>query len=174
MALIDPSPFWWRVTQETFLWNYFEIGLLVQEEMSLKVFTFIAQAATMFRGAKRLLQFWQRVTQGTFCFQIILKSGYWSRRRCHLKVFYLYLWRPFCSGERNDFCNFGRGLPKKHFYVIILKLGHWSRRRFHLKVYSIFSSGNHFHQWSETILAVLVEGHPRNISVKFFEISLLV
>ena len=66
MALIDPSPFWWRVTQETFLWNYFEIGLLVQEEISLKVFTFIALTATMFRGANRLLQFWQRVTQGTF------------------------------------------------------------------------------------------------------------
>ena len=66
IALFDPSPFCWRVTQETFLWNYFEIGLLVQEEMSLKVFTFIALAATMFRGAKRLLQFWQRVTKGTF------------------------------------------------------------------------------------------------------------
>ena len=65
-------------------------------------------------------------------------------------------------------------LSKKHFYVIILKLGHWSRTRCHLKVYSIFSSGGHFHQWSETILAILVEGHPRNISVKLFEISLLV
>ena len=31
---------------------------------------------------------------------------------------------------------------------------------------SIFSSGGHFVQRSETILAVLVEGHPRMISVK--------
>ena len=35
------------------------------------------------------------------------------------------------------------------------------------KGFSIFSFGGLF-QWSETILAILVEGHPRNISVKFF------
>ena len=32
--------------------------------------------------------------------------------------------------------------------------------------FSIFSSGGHFVQRSKTILAILVEGHPRNISVK--------
>ena len=36
------------------------------------------------------------------------------------------------------------------------------------KGFSIFISGGHFVQWSETILAVLVEGHPRKISEKFF------
>ena len=46
-----------------------------------------------------------------------------------------YLWQPFCSVERNDFSNIGRGLPKKYFYEIILKLGLWSRRRCHLKVF---------------------------------------
>ena len=34
-----------------------------------------------------------------------------------------------------------------------------------LKGLSIFSSGGHFVQRSGTILALLVEGHPRNISV---------
>ena len=38
-----------------------------------------------------------------------------------------------------------------------------------LKGYSIFSSCGHFVQPSRTILAHLVEGHPRNISVKLFE-----
>ena len=32
--------------------------------------------------------------------------------------------------------------------------------------FSIFSSGGHFVQWSGAILAILVEGQPRNISVK--------
>ena len=41
------------------------------------------------------------------------------------------------------------------------------------KVFSIFSSGGHFVQQSGTILAILVEGHPRNISVKFFLKSFL-
>ena len=40
-----------------------------------------------------------------------------------------------------------------------------------LKGFSIFSFDGHFVQRSRTILAILVEGHPRNISVKFFEIS---
>ena len=34
--------------------------------------------------------------------------------------------------------------------------------------FSIVSSGGHFTQWSDTILAILVKGHPRNISVKLF------
>ena len=36
------------------------------------------------------------------------------------------------------------------------------------KGFSIFSSGGYFVQWSETILAILKEGHPRNISMKLF------
>ena len=34
------------------------------------------------------------------------------------------------------------------------------------KVFSIFSFGGYFVQRSGTILAILVEGHPRNTSVK--------
>ena len=37
--------------------------------------------------------------------------------------------------------------------------------------FSIFSSGGHFVQRSGTILAILVKGHPRNISVIFFKIG---
>ena len=36
---------------------------------------------------------------------------------------------------------------------------------------SIFSSGSHFVQSNITIFAILVEGHPRKISVKLFEIG---
>ena len=36
------------------------------------------------------------------------------------------------------------------------------------KGFSIFSSDGHFVQQSGRILAILVEGHPRNISVKLF------
>ena len=38
------------------------------------------------------------------------------------------------------------------------------------KTFSIFSSGGHLVQPSGTILAYLVDGHPRNISVKLFDI----
>ena len=51
---------------------------------------------------------------------------------------------------------------------IILKSAHWPRRRCCLKGFSIFSSDGHFVQRSRTILAILVEGHLRNITVKFF------
>ena len=37
-------------------------------------------------------------------------------------------------------------------------------RRCCLKGFSIFSSADHFVQRSGTILAILVEGHPRNMS----------
>ena len=45
--------FWWRVTQETFLYNYFKIHLMVQEKKSFKGFLFLALAAIMFNGAER-------------------------------------------------------------------------------------------------------------------------
>ena len=56
----------------------------------------------------------------------------------------------------------------EYFCEIILKSGHWPRRRCHLKVFSIFSFGGHSVQQSRTILAVLLEGHPRNILLKLF------
>ena len=36
------------------------------------------------------------------------------------------------------------------------------------KSFFIFTSGGRFVQWSRTSLAILVEGHPKNISVKPF------
>ena len=52
--------FWQRVTQETHLYNYFKIHLLVQEKKSFKgVFClFLALVAILFDGVERLEQFW--------------------------------------------------------------------------------------------------------------------
>ena len=58
--------FWQRVTQQTFLYNYFKIHPLVQEKKSLKVFQVLALAAILFKEAEWFEQFWYRVTQGTF------------------------------------------------------------------------------------------------------------
>ena len=52
-----------------------------------------------------------------------------------LKVFYFYLWWPFCSAERHDFSSIGRGSPKKHSVKLFLKVGHWSMRGCHLTVF---------------------------------------
>ena len=86
----------------------------------------------------------------------------------YYKFFYFMLWRPFCSAEQNHFSNFGRGSSKEHSCEIILKSAHWPGRRCRLKVFSIFSFDGHYVQRSGTILAILVEGHPRNIHVKLF------
>ena len=61
----------------------------------------------------------------------------------------------------------GKGSSKKHFCEIVLKSAYWPWRRCCLTVF-FFCSGGHFVQQSRTILAILVEGHPRNISVKLF------
>ena len=59
-------------------------------------------------------------------------------------------------------------LVEGHSCEFILKSGQWPMRRYCLKVFYIFSPGSHFVQLSGTILAILVEGHPGNISVKLF------
>ena len=50
--------FWQRVTQRTFLYNYFKIDELVKEEKLFKGFLFLALAAILFNGAERFEQFW--------------------------------------------------------------------------------------------------------------------
>ena len=50
--------FWQRVTQETFLYNYFKIHLLVLEKKLFKGFLFLALAAILFNGAEWFEQFW--------------------------------------------------------------------------------------------------------------------
>ena len=89
--------------------------------------------------------------------EIILKIVHWSRRRCHLKVFFLFLSLvAILFRATHHFRNFGRRSSKENFYEIILKSVHWSRRGCHLEVFHFFSSGRLFLQWSGIFLAILV------------------
>ena len=67
-------------------------------------------------------------------------------------ISYLALWQPFCSAERGNLCNFGKGYQEEQFCEIILNLGQWFRGRCRLKVF----------------LILLVKGLKRNNSVKLF------
>ena len=63
--------------------------------------------------------------------------------------------------------NLGRS-PEYHWNQIISKSVHrFSRSR--LKLFSIYNPGGHFVKRSGTIWAILVEGKPRNSSVKLFQ-----
>ena len=59
-----------RVTQGTFLRNYFKIGLAVPEEKIFKElpkkFRFVSMATRVFDGIKFCEQFLKRTSQGTF------------------------------------------------------------------------------------------------------------
>ena len=62
---------------------------------------------------------------------------------------------------------------KKHFYGTILISDHLPTRRCRILLYLIFfifnlCTGGHFVQRSGTILEILVEGPPRNISMILF------
>ena len=100
--------------------------------MSFKVF-FLFLALVAISEQNHFNQF-DRVSLKEHVCEIILKSGHWSRRRCHLKLFSI-----FSSGGHSVqwsgtiLAIFGRGSSKEHFCEIILKLDHWSRRRCRLK-----------------------------------------
>ena len=133
-------------------------------------FLFLVLMAVLFSGADPLRQFGRGSSKKHFC-EILLKWAYWPWSRCCSTVFFFFLfffllWWSFCSAEQNHFSNFGRGSSKEHFCEIILKSTHWPWRRGRLKGFSIFSSDSHFVQPRGSILAILVEGHPRNICVK--------
>ena len=64
-------------------------------------------------------------------------------------IYYLELWQPFCSVERNHLCNFGGGYQEEQFCEIILNLSQSLRCR--LKDYLsgaltalLFSGSDHF------------------------------
>ena len=109
--------------------------------MSFKDFFFYFSSGGHFvQRSGRILAILVKSHPRNFSIKIILESAKWSRRRCHLKIFYLWLWRPFCSSELNHCSNFGRGSSKKYFNIIFLKSGHWSRRRCHVKVFLFLAS----------------------------------
>ena len=83
-------------------------------------------------------------------------------------VFLFFALTAILFSGADHFSNFSRGSSKEHFCEIILKSAHWPGRRCRLKGFSILSFDGHFVQRSGTILAILVEGHSRNISVKLF------
>ena len=81
---------------------------------------------------------------------------------------------PFCLVARHHFSILVEG--KEHSCKVISKSINWFRRRFllinccqmhdSLCSFSIFSSVGHFVKPKGIILAILVKGHKRNISVK--------
>ena len=75
-----------------------------------------------------------------------------------------------CAAERNDLGNLGRGSPNDHSCEVPSKSAKQLRRRCRLKVFfSIFSPGRKLVQQSGTISAILVEGQPTIIPVKFHQ-----
>ena len=77
-------------------------------------------------------------------------------------ISYQQLWRPFCSAEQTNLCNFGRGHYEKHFFSeIILNFGQWLRRKCCLNIFLMYSSGGHFAQQSKTICAIFERWHNR-------------
>ena len=82
-------------------------------------------------------------------------------------ISYLELWQPFCSAERNHFCNFDRGYQEEQFcnhyeFGSVVKMS--------CKRFLIWSFDDPPVQWSQTIYAVLKEGIIGNIHVKLYEI----
>ena len=79
-----------RVTQGTFLWNYFQIGLAVSEERIfkelLKKFNFVAMATRVFDGIKFCGHFLKRTSQGTFLPSLVQIGPALWRRRCLKKL----------------------------------------------------------------------------------------
>ena len=99
--------FWEKVSRGTVLWNYFEFGPKVQEEMPVKGISYL-DILQPFCSAEcnnpgRVYY------EEHFC-EIILNLGQWFRRKGCLKKNYLELWRPSCLVKWNHLCTFEKGI----------------------------------------------------------------
>ena len=79
--------FWWRVTQETFLYNYFKICLQVQEKKSFKGFFYFKLRRLSWSTERNGFSKFGRGSSKEPFYTIISKSMYWLRRNCSFKVF---------------------------------------------------------------------------------------
>ena len=132
---------------------------------------FVQQSRICSTEQNHFSNFGKGVLEEHFC-EIILQLGPWPKRRCYLKIFFFF----FCSG-----CHFSvlveghsRNIPVKLFQNPLTGLGddvfkvNCCQMHDNLHPFSIFSSGGNFVKPKGTILAILVKGHKRNISVKLF------
>ena len=157
--------FWLRVIQKTFWYNDFKIHPLVKKKLFI-VYSIFSSCSHFVQQSRTI---WAILEEGHLRYSSIIFSKIHSLVKVEksFKVFFFYFqfWWPFCSTEQNRLSNFGRGLIKEQSCEIILKSVHRFSRWNHLKLFSIYSPGGHFVQWSGTVRAILVEGHPRNIPV---------
>ena len=88
----------------------------------------------------------------------------------HFKdIYYLELWRPFCSAKWNQLCNFGRRHHEEQFCENYFEFGPVVQEKMSFKDISYLELwASPFIQRSTTICAILVEGIMRNNSVKLF------
>ena len=97
-----------------------------------------------------------------FC-EIILKSVHWSRRRCHLWIFSCFSFGGhFVQWSQTILTNLVEVHPKNISPLVQEEMS------FKGLFFSFCCFRCHFIQW---ILAILVEGLPKNISVKLFSKS---
>ena len=106
-----------------FLWNYFQFGPVVQEEMSYKDISYLELWWPFYSTEQNhLCNFMRNISE------IILNLDQWTWRRCCFKdISNLELWWPICLARWNHLCNFGSGHPEEHFCEIILNLDSWFR-----------------------------------------------
>ena len=143
------------------LWNYFEFGSVVQEQMLFKKFIIWSSG----NPPVQLCNF-ERGHYGEHSCEVMWNLDQWFRRRCCLKTFLIWSsGSPFAT-RSGTICAVGRGYLEEQFCEIILNLDQCFRRRCILKIFLIWSSGGPYVQQSRTICAILVEGIMRNNSVQ--------
>ena len=149
-----------RSPKEQFCEIIFKLGHWPRRNCYVKVFLLLALKAILLSRVERFQQLFGRGSSKEQSCEIIFKSGHQSIRRCHLQFSILSSGSNFVQ-RSEPFQHSGRGSPKYHFCKIIFKSDHWSRGSCYLNVFLfialaaiLFSSG--------LILAILVEGHPRN------------
>ena len=156
---------WAMFLQGTFLWNYFKIGQLALEEMSFYESSIFSSGGHFVQQSRTILAIFDKLQQGIIRMKLFWNGPIGLGEDVVLRVFLFLALAAILFSGAEPFWHFGKGSSKEHSCKIILFSAHWPRRRCHLKGFSIFSFEGHFVQRNRTILAILVEGHPRNISV---------
>ena len=103
----------------TIMWNKFEFGSKVQEQMLFKRFLICSSGGPPVGGVEPFMQICKRASWGTFMWSC-MKFGPMVQEKLFKDFSYLELYQPFCSMDCNHLCNIGRRHHEEQSCEIIL------------------------------------------------------
>ena len=161
--------FWWTVAKGAFLYNYFKINALVKEEKPFKGFSIFSSGGHLVQRSGLVWAILVDSHLRNIPVKLFQKLSTNLAEEVVKSLFLFIALAAILFNVVESFEQFWLRVTQETFLYNYFKIHFLVQEKKLFKCFSIFSSGGHLVQWSGTVWAILVEGHPRNLPIKLFQ-----